>query len=117
MHAMTYRECIWVEHEVDVFQYLAVLTGEFGAIANDGAAGSFLIGDPPLPFYEPQLIDGRLAITGFNRIPLSPLLLEALVKHPELVPPETPVRWTEEQDLLIHITLERVDRRLRSKER
>jgi hypothetical protein len=106
MYSMTYRECIWVEHEVDVSQYLAILTTEYGAIRNKDAAGSYLIGDPPVPFYEPQLIDGRTAITGFNRIPLSPLLLEALVRHPELAPPDTTVLWTEEQDLVTEGNLE-----------
>src|SRR5690242_2248857 len=111
---MTYRECIWVDHAVDVDRFLAVLKSEYGARANEMIAGSFLIGDPPVPFYAPRLIDGRLAITGFNRFPLSPLLVEALGRHPELAPPETPLRWTEEQDLLIEGALERVDRRLRS---
>ena len=97
---MSSRECIWGKHPVDVGKYLKVLQAEFGAQANPHEPGSFLIGEPPLPFYAPQLIEGQLAITSFNRVPLSPTLILALAAHPELVPPTTSARWTEEQELI-----------------
>lgn len=114
---MSVHECLWVYHPVDVEQYMEVLKEEFGAQPYPDKPGTFLIGDPPLPFYEPQLIHERLAVTSFNYLPLPDALLEALTKHPELVPPSAQVNWTIEQDSLFEGTLEGAGQRLRSKER
>lgn len=114
---MSVHECIWVYHPVDVGKYLEVLKDEFGAQPHPEQEGAFLIGDPPLPFYEPKLIDERMAITGFNAVPLPDTLLEALARHPELVPPSAQVNWTMEQDSLFEGTLEGVGQQLRGKER
>jgi len=114
---MSVHDCIWVDHHVNVEAYLKVLTEEFGAQPHPEQEGALLIGDPPLPFYEPKLIDERLAITSFNYSPLPDALLEALARHPELAPPSAQVNWTIEQDALFEGTLESVGQRLRSKER
>jgi hypothetical protein len=114
---MSSRECIWVAYPVAIEKYLAVLKREFGARPNPQESESFLVGDPPLPFYAPQLIEGQLAITGFNRVPLSPDLLRALCAHPELAPLSAVVHWTEEQELIIHGTLEGFGKSLHAKER
>jgi len=114
---MSVRECIWVHHPVNVENYIKVLKEEFGARPHPKQEGAFLIGDPPLPFYQPKLIDERLAITSFNYIPLPDVLLEALTHHPELAPPSAQVNWTMEQDQLFDGTLEGTGQRLRGKER
>ena len=114
---MSMYECIWVDHLVDVEKYLAVLKEEFGAQDNPHQAGTYLIGDPALPFYKPRLINEQLAITGFNGVALSPDLLRALAAHPDLAPPTARVHWTFEQELLTHGTLESLGRRLGGKER
>lgn len=115
---MSVHECLWIYHPVDVEQYMGVLKEEFGAIPHPELERAFLIGDPPLPFYEPKLIDGeKLAITSFSAMPLPDTLLEALTCHPELVPPSAQVNWTIEQESLLEATLEGVGQRLRGKER
>jgi hypothetical protein len=114
---MSVRECIWIDHPVNVEAYVQVLKEEFGAQPHPEQSGAFLIGDPPLPFYEPKLVDERLAITSFNYKSLPDTLLEALARHPELVPPSAQVNWTMEQDLLFEGTLEGAGQRLRGKER
>ena len=45
---MSAIECIWIGHQIDVEQYLAILQTEFGAQVHPNEEGSFLIGDPPL---------------------------------------------------------------------
>lgn len=115
---MSVRECIWIYHPINVEAYVQVLKEEFGAQPHPEQSGAFLIGDPPLPFYEPKLIDGeKLAITSFNYLPVPDTLLEALTHHPELVPPSAQVHWTVEQDALFEGTLEGAKQQLRSKER
>jgi len=83
---MSVIECIWIGHQVDVEQYLAVLQTEFGAQVHPEEEGGFLIGDPPSPFCRPEHFEGRTYISGFNYQPLSDELLVALAKHPELAP-------------------------------
>lgn len=102
---MSYRQSIHVFHPVNVEQYLAVLQQDYGARPNPEEPGAYLIGDPPIPFYTPTLIDNQLSIVGFNHVPLPPSLLEALATHPDLVPPMAEVQWLEEQDLLADGTL------------
>ena len=103
---MSVRESLHIFHRVEVEKYLDVLKGEFGARENEQEPGSYLIGDPPLPFYKPQVVDGGyLAIVGFNYTPLSAMLLVALINHPELAPETTAVAWTIEQDVLAQGTL------------
>ncbi len=34
-------------------------------------------------------------------VPLSALLIQALVNHPELAPETTPVQWTAEQEVVV----------------
>ena len=114
---MSYRQTIQVFHSVDVARYLEVLTQEFGALANPYQAETYLIDNPPLPFYEPSLIDDHLAIVSFNYLPLSPMLLQALAAHPELVPPNTKICWLEEQELVARGTIEGIARPLLGKER
>jgi len=110
---MSVRESIHVHHPVDVEKYVAVLKAEYGARENDQEPGSYLIDDPSLPFYKPQMIDDEyLAIVGFNYAPLSATLLVALINHPELAPETTDVTWTIEQDLLAHGTLFELKREL-----
>jgi hypothetical protein len=114
---MSVHECLWVYHPVNIEAYVNVLKEEFGAIPHPEQERAFLIGNPPLPFYEPKLIDEKLAVTSFNSISLPDTLLEALTHHPELVPPSAQVNWTIEQDSLFEGTVEGASQRLHSKER
>ncbi len=102
---MSYRENLEVYHPLDVEKYLEVLKTEHGAIEHPAQRGSFLIGEPKLPFYKPQKTEDHAFILGFNWVPLSASLLKALVDHPELAPDETLIRWTEEQELIFEATL------------
>jgi hypothetical protein len=106
---MSVYESIHVHHPIDVEKYVTVLKTEFGARENPSQPGSFVLGDPPQPFYEPKLTENEddvyMVILGFNYIPLHPHLLVALINHPELVPEHTTVVWTIEQDLIAHGTL------------
>jgi hypothetical protein len=114
---MSYRQTIQVFYPVDVKRYLDVLTREFAAMENPYQRGSYLIDNPPLPFYEPTIVDDHLAIVSFNRLPLSPFLVKALELHPELVPASAHVRWLEEQELVVRGSIEGIAHRLRGKER
>jgi|SRR5579859_396827 len=97
---MSLIENIEVFCNVNVDQYLVVLLNEFGARPNPKQPGTFLIDDPPLPFYQPRQLDDRLSILGFNYAPLSSLLILALIDHPELAPADTIVRWSAEQEVV-----------------
>ena len=97
---MSSIENIEVFCHVDVDQYLTALQNEFGARPNPRQEGTFLIDDPPLPFYRPRQHDNHLSVLGFNYAPLSSLLILALIDHPELAPPETIVRWSAEQEVV-----------------
>jgi hypothetical protein len=114
---MSYRQTIQVFHPVDVERYLDVLQRDYDAMENPYQADTYLIDNPPLPFYKPQYIDDHLSIVGFNQLPLSLLLLRALDEHPELVPPNVAIRWLEEQELVARGTVEGVAHRLLGKER
>jgi len=109
---MSVIESIWISHEVDVESYLTVLQAEFGAVAHPKEAESFLIGDPPSLFRRPVHFEGWTYITGFDNQPLSDVLLDALVQHPELAPERTRVNWTVEQDRLFTGTLAEVRQRV-----
>ena len=110
---MSVRESLWVNYPVDVDRYLEILKTEYGARDHPQEADSFLMSDPPLPFYHPRLIDRRLAVTGFNYLPLPVELIHALILHPELAPLTALVSWTSEQDLIARGTLRRLAIRLR----
>jgi hypothetical protein len=108
---MSVKQCIWVLHPVDIEAYLEVLKSEYGARDNKNQPGSFLVGDPTLPFYVPQSMEGKVAVTGFNHRPLPHQLIDALVNHPELAPSSALIRWTEEQELLVEVTVEKLRQR------
>ncbi len=97
---MSIIENIEVFHRVDVDRYLIVLLNEFGARPNPNQRGTFLIDDPPLPFYRPRQFDNRLSVLGFNYTPLSSLLILALIDHSDLAPAGTIVRWSAEQEIV-----------------
>ena len=52
-----------------------------------------------------------VSILGFNLVPLPSILLDALANHPEIVPDETNVVWTIEQDLLLDTTVGEIRRK------
>jgi len=103
---MSVRESLHVHYPVDVEKYVQVLKDDYGAGENTFQPGSYLIDNPPLPFYEPHRMDDKtVAIMSFNYLPLSATLLVALINHPELAPETTKVIWTIEQDVLAEGTL------------
>lgn len=101
---MSVRENIQFFHPFDTKTYLDILKTEYGAKENPAQFGTYLIDDPELPFYEPKEIDAHISVLGFNYFLLSSLLIQAIVDHPELVPDEALVRWTQEQDLVLEKT-------------
>ena len=109
---MSIRENIQFFHHVDIEKYLQVLKTEYSAQEHPTQPNSFLIENGP-PFYKPQQIEDHVSILGFNNIPLSEHLLQALIDHPELAPDDVIVRWTQEQDLILEATLGELRRQVR----
>lgn len=103
---MSYREYLQIFHPLNIEAFLHVLTTEFGAWENPHEPESFVIDDPPLPFYKPKQLEKHVSILGFNKTPLSHLLIVALIDHPEIAPPATIVRWMAEQEIVTWGTLE-----------
>ena len=101
---MTIRENIQFFHPVGAEKYMNVLKEKHGAQDHPSQPDSCLM-EGEQPFYKPQQFEDHLSILGFNYIPLSEQLILALIKHPELAPDDTFVRWTQEQDLILEATL------------
>jgi len=101
---MSIRENIQFFHRIDPSEYLRILAVEHGAQPHPRQQGTFL-GDG-LPFYTPQQVDEHTFVLGFNMVPLSHILIQALIVHPELVPDQVFIRWTQEQDLIAEGTLD-----------
>lgn len=101
---MSIRENIRIFHPVDIEQYLEILKTEYGAIEHPQQENAFLIDG--LPFYAPQLAEGYIFVLGFNLMPLSQLIIQALVDHQELISKSTKFQWTQEQDLIYEGELE-----------
>ncbi len=59
-------------------------------------------------FFNCQKGEGYIFILGFNMVPLSSLLLQALVNHPKLAPETTPIQWTAEQEIVVEGELREV---------
>ena len=102
---MSIRENIEIYHPIDVDEYLSILQNEFNVRSHPSQPGCFLIGADGLPFYEPRQIEDHVSILGFNAVPLSDDLIQALIDHPEIVGDEVVVRWTQEQDLIVETTI------------
>lgn len=113
---MALYECLRIYHEADTGQYLAILQKEFGVQPHPEQLGSFLIGEPPVAFYRPTRQEDYFYVLSFNYGLLPLCLVQALVDHPELVPPRTRVLWTAEQDLIYDGKLKNLARRLKIKQ-
>ncbi len=100
---MSIRENIQFYPGVDVDQYLDVLITDFGADAHPTQPDAFLVDG--LPFHKPQTGKNYIFILGFNYVPLSDVLVQAVIQHPELFPGEIFIQWTQEQELLLETTL------------
>lgn len=101
---MSVYENIRFSHHFDGEEYLKILKKEFGAREHPAQADCFLIGNPEIPFYKPRQQADYVSILGFNYAPLSSLLIQAIIDHPELVPDDVFICWTQEQDLIIEKT-------------
>ena len=111
---MSVREDIQFFHRFDVETYLGILKTEQGAKECPDIPGCYLIEN--LPFYKPTQADEYVFVLGFDLVPLSGLLIEALANHPELVPDEVMVCWLIEQDLLLETTMGDVRKKLSENE-
>ena len=100
---MSIRENIQVFHHFDPDEYLRILIDEYGAECHPNQENAFMVEE--LPFYAPQQSGEYNFILGFNMAPLPHVLIQALIDHPELVPDDTLICWTQEQDLIIESTL------------
>lgn len=103
---MSIHENIQIFHPVDIEQYLAILFREYGVVEHPEQEDAYLLEE--LPFYKPQITEGYIFILSFNMRPLSYLLIQALAAHPELVPAESKVIWTQEQELLLDTTVGKI---------
>ena len=101
---MSIYENIRFSQPFDAEEYLDILKNEFGAKEHPAQANCFLIGNPELPFYEPRQQADYGSVLGFNYAPLSSLLIQAIIDHPELVPDDGNICWTQEQDLIMEKT-------------
>jgi hypothetical protein len=113
---MSLYESLRVYHSVEVDNYLDLLRNNYGAQPHPQQPESFIIGQPPLPFFKPTRQEDYFSILSFNYRPLSIALIQALVDHPEIVPPTTRVLWTAEQDLIYEGKLRNLARRLEIKQ-
>jgi len=107
---MSLRENIQIFHQLDIENYLKLLQREYMAREHPIQTDCYLIDDPELPFYEPKQTDEYSFIIGFNYAPLSSLLIQVLIDHPNLIHPDTLVRWTSEQELLLENSIEELKR-------
>jgi hypothetical protein len=95
---MSLRENIQIFHPLDIERYLQILKTEYGAREHPQQDGAYLIDG--LPFYAPQQAEDHVFVLGFNMVPLSHLVIQALADHPELISDDVLVRWTQEQDVI-----------------
>jgi|APSaa5957512622_1039677.scaffolds.fasta_scaffold38236_2 hypothetical protein len=100
---MSLKENIQFFHQFDPDAYLTILLGEYAAREHPSQPDAFLIDE--LPFYKPEQIEDHVSILSFNYAPLSSILINALVNHPELVPNDVLICWTIEQELLLETTM------------
>ena len=100
---MSIRENIQCYPRIDVGQYLNIIESEFCADVHPTQRDALLVDG--LPFYRPQQTNDHTFILGFNYIPLSDTLLQPLIRHPEFFSDTCVIRWTQEQELLLEVTL------------
>jgi hypothetical protein len=100
---MSVREVIRFFHQFDSEEYLSILKNENGAVEHPSQPDAYMVDE--LPFYTPTEKEEYVYVLSFNHIPLSGVLIEALVNHPELVPDEVLIYWTIEQDLWLETTM------------
>lgn len=100
---MSIRENIQFFHRFDPDEYLRILIDEHGAEPHPNQDDAFLV--EGLPFYAPKQTEEHIFVIGFNLVPLSHMLIQALVSHPDLAPDTTLIRWTQEQELIVESTL------------
>jgi hypothetical protein len=100
---MSVREIIRFFHQFDAEEYLSILKSERGAVDHPFQPDAYMVDD--LPFYTPIEKAEYVYVLSFNRVPLSGVLIEALVNHPELVPDEALIYWTIEQELWFETTM------------
>ena len=112
---MTLRENIQFFHCLDPEEYLEVLKNEYDVRDHPTQPEGFLIDDPGLPFYKPKQIEDHVSVLGFNYVPLSDLLIQALADHPDLVPDDVRVCWMLEQDLILETTMGAIREKINSK--
>jgi hypothetical protein len=101
---MSIRENIQCFHHVDPNEYLRILIDEYGAQPHPHQPDAFLI--KGFTFYPPQHAEEYTFVLGFNMVPLSHTLIQALISHPELIMDNVLIRWTQEQDLVAEGTVE-----------
>jgi hypothetical protein len=95
---MSLRENIQFFYPLDIDQYLEILKTSYDSVEHPNQDGSFFVNG--LPFYQPQNQELYVFILGFNLIPLSPTLIQVCINQPDLIPLDTHIRWTQEQDLI-----------------
>ena len=100
---MSVREIIRVIHEFDPDKYLSILQEEHGATKHPSQPDAFMVEE--LPFYRPGLADEYVYVVSFNHVPLPGVLIDALANHPELIPDETLVFWSVEDQIFLETTI------------
>ena len=101
---MGLRESIQIIHPVDIDRFLDFLITEKGAEEHHQQPGAYLVDS--LPFYKPQNAEGYVFILGFNMLPLSSVLIQALAERSDFAPGNTRILWILEQDILLDTPLD-----------
>jgi hypothetical protein len=100
---MSIRENIELYHSLDLQKYLQILSEEFHAQQHPSEPNAYMA--EGLPFYQPRQLGDHISILGFNKIPIPDSVVEALIQHPELIPDNALIRWTQEQELIFEGTV------------
>jgi hypothetical protein len=95
---MSIRENLQIFHPLPISKYIDVLQKQYGCEKHPAQAGAYMLDG--LPFYAPQEAEDRIFILSFNYAPLASTLIRALLEHPELLPGNAHICWTQEQDLI-----------------
>lgn len=100
---MSIRENIEVYHSLDLDKFLEILKCEYGSIKHPSQAEVFIVDN--LSFYSPTYSLDHVSILGFNNFPLPYTIVQVLIDHPDLIPDNVFIRWTQEQELIFECTL------------
>src|SRR5688572_10486922 len=100
---MSIKENLELYCQLDIESYIRILRDELNVQDHPNQPNAYLL--DRLPFYRPTQMEDHISVLSFNNVPLPFSLLQALIDHPEFVPDNTVIRWTQEQGLVLENTI------------